>query len=407
MSSGARSAGVLLHVTSLPGGRLGDPARAFVGWLRDARQSWWQILPVTPPDEHGSPYRSPSAFAGWPGLLEDPGARVTGAERDAFRRRHAYWIDGWERFAGDGALDDQVRFDREWGALRAYAAERGVRIMGDVPIFVAWGGADHAGHPRFFRDDLVTGCPPDAYTEDGQLWGNPAYDWPALQRDGYRWWAERFRRAMDLHDMVRIDHFRGFVAGWGVPRADDTARNGRWRRGPGRALFDAVASAVPRLDLLAEDLGVITPPVDRLRRALGLPGMAVLHFGFDGPPENVNRPANITEDRVAYTGTHDNQTTLGWWHAARPEQRAAVVYAARERGIEDAEPWWMMIRLAMQSPARLAITPLQDVLGLGDEARMNHPGTSEGNWSWRLEPDALGPRHAERLAAATAAAGRG
>lgn len=406
MSAGARSAGVLAHVTSLPGGRLGDPARAFVDWLRDARQSWWQILPVTPPDEHGSPYRSPSAFAGWAGLLEDPAAAVTGAERDAFRRRHAYWIDGWERFAGDGAVDDQVRFAREWGALRAYARERGVRIMGDVPIFVAWGGADHVGHPRYFRDDLVTGCPPDAFTEDGQLWGNPAYDWPAMRRDGYRWWIERFRRAMELHDMVRVDHFRGFVAGWGVPRGDETARNGRWRRGPGKALFDAVAGAVPGLDLLAEDLGVITPPVERLRRALGLPGMVVLHFGFDGPPGNVNRPGNITEDRVAYTGTHDNQTTLGWWHAARPEQRAAAVCAARERGIDDPEPWWMMIRLAMASPARTAIISLQDVLGLGEEARMNHPGTSEGNWSWRLEPGALGARHAERMAAASAASGR-
>lgn len=402
----ARAAGVLLHVTSLPGGRLGDEARAFVDWLRDAGQSWWQVLPVTPPDEAGSPYRSPSAFAGWRGFLEEPDAPVSGAERDAFRAANAYWIEDWESFAGGDAVDDQVRFDREWSALRAYAAERGVRIMGDLPIFVADKGADHRSHPGLFRNDLVTGCPPDFFSEDGQWWGNPVYDWPAMRRDGYRWWAERFARMMALHDMVRVDHFRGFVAGWGIPRRARTAKSGRWRRAPGIHLFDAVTRQVPDLSLVAEDLGVITPAVERLRVELGLPGMAVLHFGFDGPPDNVHRPENHTEDRVVYTGTHDNQTSQGWWAAATPEQRQGVVAAAREAGVEDPEPWWMLVRLAHASPGRLAVIPAQDILGLGDEARMNTPGTAEGNWTWRLETGQLAARHAERLYAATAASGR-
>lgn len=406
MGRPARESGVLLHVTSLPSGRLGDDARAFVDWLRDAGQRWWQILPVTPPDEHHSPYRSMSAFAGWEGLLEDPQAPVTGRERDAFRRRHAFWIEGWERFAGGDAVDDQVRFAREWDALRAYARERGVRIMGDLPIFVAWGGADHREHPELFNDALVTGCPPDAFTADGQLWGNPVYDWPALWRRGYRWWVERFRRTMQLHDMVRVDHFRGFVAGWGVPAGDATARGGRWRRGPGQALFDAVAREVPDLALVAENLGVITPPVEALRRHLGLPGMAVLQFAFDGRPDNEHHPDHITEDTVAYPGTHDNQTVQGWWSDASGDQRAAVVAAARARDITDPEPWWMFTRLALESPARLAVIAAQDIIGLGDEARMNSPGTEDGNWTWRMPRRSLGDRHAERLLAATARAGR-
>ena len=196
-----RSAGVQLHPTSLPGGRLGPEAYRFVDWLASAGQSWWQMLPLGPPDRYGSPYKSPSAFAAWPGLLEKPRARVSQAEIDEFHERQAAWIGDWERFAGRDAVADQVRFDREWSALRAYAAERGVKLIGDVPIYVAPRGADHRAHPELFVDGVVAGVPPDAYSSKGQRWGNPIYDWPALRRQGYRWWIDRLRRTTDLFDL--------------------------------------------------------------------------------------------------------------------------------------------------------------------------------------------------------------
>ncbi|MGH2840201.1 MAG: 4-alpha-glucanotransferase, partial [Solirubrobacteraceae bacterium] len=206
-----------LHPTSLSSGRLGDDAYRFVDWLSQAGQSWWQMLPLGPPDRAGSPYKSRSAFAAWRGLLADPAAPVSDDEIDEFRAREAFWIGDWERVAGGRrAVADQVRFAREWGALRSYAAERGVRLIGDVPIYVAPGSADHLHHPELFRAGEVAGVPPDAFTDLGQLWGNPLYDWPALQRRGYGWWTERLRRTFALFDMTRVDHFRGFVAYWAV-----------------------------------------------------------------------------------------------------------------------------------------------------------------------------------------------
>src|SRR5919106_6518369 len=213
-----RSSGVQLHLTSLPGGRLGPQARRFVDWLEAAGQAWWQVLPLGPPDRARSPYKARSAFASWPGLLAEPAAPVSKAEELDFRAREASWIEDWARFAGRGAVADQVRFEREWQALRGYANERGVRLIGDVPIYVAPGSADHRAHPELFRDDAVAGTPPDAYTDKGQLWGNPLYDWAELRRQGYRWWIERLRRTFELYDAVRIDHFRGFVAYWAVPK---------------------------------------------------------------------------------------------------------------------------------------------------------------------------------------------
>src|SRR5260221_530489 len=197
------------------------------------------MLPLGPPDKYGSPYKAASAFAAWPGLLATPRARVTTAEEDDFRERHSYWIAGWERFPGQGAIADQVRFEREWAALRVYAADRGVRLIGDVPIYVAPRGADHRAHPGLFQRHLVAGAPPDGYSKTGQLWGNPVYDWSAMRRDGYRWWVERLRRVFELYDLARIDHFRGFVSYWAVPATARNALHGTWRRGPGRALFDA------------------------------------------------------------------------------------------------------------------------------------------------------------------------
>ena len=243
-----RRAGVLLPVGSLPDGRLGSAAFAFVDWLADAGQAWWQVLPITPPDRYGSPYASPSAFASWRGYLAAPRAAVSAGAVSDFRERNGYWIDDWARAAGPGALEDQVRVDREWRSLRDHAASRGVRILGDLPFYVAPRGADVRAHPGLFRSDPIAGVPPDAFTADGQLWGNPTYDWAAMRADGYRWWIERLRRSHELFDSLRIDHFRAFVAWWGVPRGARTARSGtlaaRARRGGHRRRPRAARRAV-------------------------------------------------------------------------------------------------------------------------------------------------------------------
>lgn len=401
-----RSAGIQLHPTSLPSGRLGRDAYRFVDWLAEAGQSWWQMLPLGPPDRYGSPYKAASAFAAWAGLLESPRARVSKAEEDDFRERHSYWIAGWERFAGDGAVADQVRFEREWAALRAYANERGVRLIGDVPIYVAPRGADHRGHPHLFQKGWVAGTPPDAYSEDGQLWGNPLYNWPAMRRDGYRWWIERLRRTRELYDLARIDHFRGFVAYWAVPAQAKRALDGHWKRGPGRAVFDAAVEELGDLAVIAEDLGVITPPVERLRDALGLPGMLVLQFGFDpDDPRGPHRLENHVENRIVYTGTHDADTVRGWYDSLPDERRAEVDVAIDAAGVREREPWWSLIRLTYTSPAVVAMAQAQDVLGLGSEARMNVPGQIGKAWKWKLDRP-LSRDLAVRLRAATEEARR-
>jgi 4-alpha-glucanotransferase len=404
-----RSSGVQLHPTSLPGGRLGAPAFAFVDWLAAAGQSWWQMLPLGPPDRVGSPYKSRSAFAASRTLVADPLARVTRAEQADFRERHKFWILDWERFGGGrGAVAAQVRFEREWAALRSYAAQRGVSLIGDLPIYVAAGSADQRAHPELFQHGVVAGVPPDAYSDRGQLWGNPLYDWPALQRRGYRWWTERLRRTFELFDVARIDHFRGFVAYWSVAQGASDARHGRWRRGPGRAPFDAARVELGgELPLIAEDLGVITPGVQRLRDDLGLPGMVVLEFAFDASGRrNPHHPDNHVEHRVVYTATHDQDPVRGWWDGLAPPARARVQAALDERGIVEREPHWALIRLAFASPARLAMIQAQDVLGLGCDARMNVPGRAGGNWRWRLERGALTPALAARLRGVTEQAGR-
>jgi 4-alpha-glucanotransferase len=406
-----RASGIQLHITSLPGGRLGPEAYRFVDWLEAAGQSWWQTLPLGPPDRHSSPYKSNSAFAAWRGLLHDPRAKVSAAELTEFRERHSSWIGDWERFAGAGAAADQVRFEREWGALRRYALDRDVRLVGDVAIYVAPRSADHALHPELFQTGVVAGAPPDAFSASGQLWGNPLYDWPALQRRRYRWWTERLRRTLELFDLARIDHFRGFVAYWAVPAGSRTARDGTWRRGPGRAVFDAIAFGLGvdgQLPLIAEDLGVITPAVRRLRDELGLPGMIVLQFAFDpGDPHGPHRFENQVENQVIYTGTHDHDTLRGWYESLDPSAREAVDAELSARGLRAGrEPWWPLIRLAFSSPARLAMVQAQDVLGLGSEARMNYPSRATGNWRWQLRSGALTPALARRLREITEEAGR-
>jgi 4-alpha-glucanotransferase len=341
-----------------------------------------------------------AAFAGWAGLLEDPDAAVTSAELEEFVAAQAYWIGDWAAFAGSGAIADQVRFQREWTALREYAADRGVRLIGDLPIYVAPASADYRSHPELFQDGIVAGVPPDEFTSSGQLWGNPIYDWAALRATRFRWWIERFRRTFELVDVTRVDHFRGFVAYWAVPERNTTARRGAWRRGPGRELFDAVAAELGVLPLIAEDLGVITRAVEELRDELGLPGMHVLQWAFSGKSsKNPHAPANHRDNGAVYTGTHDNDTAVGWWSSLSPRERDVT-------GLDPDDPAWSLIELAYSSRAALAVVPMQDVLGLGSEARMNLPGSGSGNWRWRLRPGDLTDELARRLGAAAKAARR-
>ncbi len=381
-----RSCGILLHPTSLPDGRLGRSAYRFVDWLRAAGVSWWQVLPLGPPDEFGSPYASASAFAAWRGLLAEPKAPVSRAEARRFRAQNAAWIGDWERFAGRGAVQDQVRFEREWTALRRYARRRGVRLVGDVPIYPAAGSCDHVSHPELFRKGVVAGAPPDHLGPEGQLWGNPVFDWEAMAADGYRWWIERLRRVLSLVDVTRIDHFRGFAAYWEIPADARSATEGRWAEGPGEAVFRAAELELGDLPVLAEDLGVITADVERLRDALGFPGMVVMLWAFDPPASNPHRPANHREHAVVYTSTHDTPTL-------------AATFPRRDP--------WRLVRLALSSRAALAMLPLQDVLGLGEDAQMNRPGDIDPrNWAWRLRDGELTPELAARLRSEIQASGR-
>jgi 4-alpha-glucanotransferase len=390
-----RSSGIFLHPTSLPSGKLDDEAYRFVDWLAAAGQSWWQVLPLGPPDEFGSPYRTTSAFAGWSGLLAKPDAAVGIDEVEAFVARHPFWIGEWARFEGEAAIADQVRFEREWSALRAYARERNVGLIGDVPIYVSDIGADVQAWPELFARGEVAGAPPDALSATGQHWGNPLYDWPAHRATAYRWWIERFRRVFELVDLARIDHFRGFVSYWAVPERHKTARRGHWRRGPGIELFHAVEDALGSLPVIAENLGVITPPVEALREKLGLPGMVVLHWAFGGSRTNPHALRNHRENEVVYTSTHDTDTTVGWYRSLKRRERELT-------GLDPDEPHWGLIDMALSSRASLAMIPAQDVLGLGSEHRMNRPGEVTGNWRWRLERGQLTEALAARLREGTA-----
>ena len=399
-----RSSGVQLHPTSLPGGRLGREAYAFVDWLAAAGQAWWQMLPLGPPDRYGSPYKSHSAFAAWPGLLAEPRAPVTRAEEIGFRERNAYWIEDWGRFGPRGAIADQVRFDREWAALRRYAADRGVRLIGDVPIYVAPGSADHKAHPELFQSGAVAGTPPDAFTDKGQLWGNPLYDWPALRRRRYRWWTERLRRTFDLYDLARIDHFRGFVAYWAVPARARHALSGRWKRGPGpRGVRRRAGRARPRA---AADRG--GPRGDHARRS----SACATASGSRGwrscsTRSTPTRTARTRSPTTASTRSSTPARTTTTPPAAGTTRSTSASARAVDAAIDPGdEPHWALIRAAFSSRAALAMVQAQDVLGLGSEARMNKPGTTTGSWKWRLAEGALTPDLAKRLREASEAGQR-
>ena len=303
----------------------------------------------------------------------------------------------------------QWRFFEQWAALRRHANERGVQIVGDAPIYVAYHSAEVWAHPELFeldearRPHVVAGVPPDYFSATGQRWGNPLYRWPAHAADGYAWWIERVRRTFELVDIVRIDHFRGFAHYWEIPAAEPTAIHGRWRVGPGAALFKAIAAALGPLPIIAEDLGIVTPDVGVLRRRFAFPGMRVLQFAFAEGSRNPYLPHHHEPDSVVYTGTHDNDTTLGWWAAASEHERA---HALAYLGSDGREIHWDLIRAALASVADTAIVPLQDVLGLGGEHRMNRPGEGEGHWGWRFDWGQVRPEHAQRLAALARLYGR-
>ncbi len=374
---------------------------------------------------------------GAPQALQDEFAAFCEAERDwladyalfmALKQRHAWasWFE-WPREIALRApeamarwrdeLSDEIAyhsllqflFERQWQRLHVYAQSNGIQIIGDLPIFVGHDSADVWGHQELFQLDaqgqptVVAGVPPDYFSPTGQRWGNPLYRWERMAEDGYGWWLARLRRVLSLVDEVRIDHFRGFVAYWEVPAAEPTAIHGRWVPGPGRAFFDAVRAALGDLPIIAEDLGLITQDVTALRQELGLPGMTVLQFAFGGPATNPHLPFNHERNSVVYTGTHDNDTSVGWYAGlGEREAHRARVYT----GTDGSDMHWHLIRLAMTSVSDLAIYPLQDVLGLDSGARMNFPGRAQNNWTWRYTPDALDPALAAALSELARVTGR-
>ncbi len=432
-----RRSGVLLHPTSLISGEgvetrgaLGAAARGFVDWLAQAGFSIWQVLPLGPPGGSGSPYLARSDFAGQTSMIdrsELPDLNAQRSDLETFLAAQADWLEDyvlfealadrfkapwWDwpvqfrerepkamaRFAREEREQlerhrlEQWQFDWQWRALRAYAAGRGVFLFGDLPIYVApdsvatWSARAQFQLGADGRPTLLAGVPPDYFSADGQLWGNPLYDWGQAERDDFSFWRMRLGRQLQRFDLVRIDHFRGLAAYWAVPAGARTAREGRWCPAPGRALFAALTADFPDLPLVAEDLGVITPDVEQLRVAFRLPGMRVLQFGFDGTPDNPHLPHNYLRDVVAFTGTHDNDTTIGWYRSLERADAQRVEFYLRTDAAGLAES---MMRAALASVAQLAIIPAQDLLQLGSQARFNTPGIASGNWSWRLPAGGL------------------
>lgn len=467
-----RRAGVLLHITSLPGkdkqGTLGADAFRFVDFLHEANVTVWQTLPLGMPHGDGSPYQCLSASAGSPLLIDLKALEVKGwlgvsdypasvdgdggltakravlavvfqkflsasskADRHAFRlfceEQHRWledfalflalkksfeqrgWFDWPEPFKqrDSQAIRDarrrlvheidfykfeQFLFFQQWQALREYAHQCGVLLLGDIPIFVAYDSADVWAARKNFKLNnagemtVVAGVPPDYFSETGQRWGNPHYDWEYLQSTHFKWWVERMRIQQQLFDIVRIDHFRGLEAAWEIPSSEETAINGSWVAAPGKELLEAINSQLGHVNLVAEDLGIITQEVEALRDQFHLPGMKILQFAYDGNVDNPYLPYRHIENCVVYTGTHDNNTTLGWFNELSDAEKHRVYETL---GFTVLPMPSALIREALASIANLAIIPLQDILELGADHRMNIPGTTEGNWQWRFEWEQL------------------
>ena len=490
-----RAAGVLLHITSLPGphgiGDFGPAAYHFVDWLAAAGQRVWQLLPLTPIGPGNSPYQSVSAFAGsplmvaleplvargWLSLRDAPAfdaqqvdfeavvpwrmarlreaaagfaAHASATDRAALAgwcQAEAGWLADYALFmaletahggapwwqwnsalarretaalqAARSAHSAEIGFwqfvqwcfETQWLAVKAYANARGVAVMGDLPIFIAHHSADCWARPDLyfldadFQPTVVAGVPPDFFSTTGQRWGNPLYRWDRMAAEGHAWWIARVRRAITQADVFRIDHFRGFAAYWEVPASSPTAIDGQWVSGPGKALFDAIEAALGQLPIVAEDLGVITADVEDLRDACGFPGMRILQFAFGDAATHAFLPHNYVPNTLVYTGTHDNDTLCGWWTGTTDRARR---FAGNYLGTGSHDMHWAMIRAACNSVARLAIFPLQDILGLGAAHRMTTPGLMGGaNWKWRFDWAMVAAEHGQALGRMTAASGRG
>jgi 4-alpha-glucanotransferase len=493
-----RASGILLHPTSLPGefgiGDFGPKAFEFVDFLVEARQTYWQILPLGPTGYGDSPYQCFSAFAGntllispeklvEDGLLtqEQIDDRPQFAEGRAdyggvyewknkilpeayknfhavtsvdfrgkfetFAQENASWLDDYALYkavkASQGqkawyewdtplklrepgaiamiseSLYEEIQaekfyqflFFRQWLAVKEYANRGGVSIAGDIPIFIALDSADvWCNQDKFKLNDdgspkVVAGVPPDYFSKTGQLWGNPIYDWDAMRADGFGWWIARVRHTLETVDVVRVDHFRGFAASWEVPGGDETAENGRWVDVPGNDLFETLKRELGELPFWAEDLGVITPDVEHLRDSFGLPGMRILQFAFGGDSKNHDLPHNYINNCVAYTGTHDNDTTVGWFHsqagAGSTRDESAIsrehTFCLEYLDTDGREINWDLVRAIWASVAHTAVAPMQDIFGLGNEARMNLPASSSGNWYWRFKDGDITPELKARL----------
>ena len=497
-----RTAGILLHPTSLPGrfgiGDLGAEAYRFADFLHASGMKIWQVLPLNPTGYGDSPYQSFSAFAGNPllislehlqeqGLLSDDDLRRAESEKQGdidfgtviprkfaalqkaatsfygrsgelnlefqqFVAANSAWLEDYSLFMAAKDAHDlvvwtewdrdlasrrsealsrwrkelsnevaaykfwQFEFFRQWRALKAYANERHIRIMGDIPIYVAHDSSDVWARPDlFWLDDRgnplkVAGVPPDYFSATGQLWGNPIYRWDLMRTNGYRWWIDRFRAALAMFDLVRVDHFRGFEAYWEIPGGEPTAMHGQWVKGPGAELFEAVSRALGDLPIVAENLGVITPEVEAIRHRFGFPGMAIAQFAFSiDPMAPTFRPHNYERQLVAYTGGHDNDTMFGWWRSGVADSTRTQQQVDREHNdaaayfgvsLEEMDRCvnWIYIRAVMMSVADTVLFPMQDVIGAGGEARMNLPGSMGRNWKWRMASGAARPEYAERLA---------
>ncbi len=476
-----RRAGVLLHITSLPGagqqGDLGQDAYDFVNFLCTAGITVWQTLPLGATHADGSPYQCLSAHAGNPQLISIDGLVKSGwlppseqcgdchrstakfyksclitkafyefleraapqdkADFEHFCRDKAFWLDDFALFMAlrnefnqqcwnqwpeplkqrdtnaiktaslrlkdccDIIKFEQFIFFRQWMALKAYANQRGVLLFGDIPIFVSYDSADVWANRNVFKLDaagemsVVAGVPPDYFSDTGQRWGNPHYNWDYLQQTGFHWWIDRMQTQLEQFDILRIDHFRGLEAAWEIPATEETARIGQWVKAPGAALLNAIQAKLGYIPLVAEDLGIITPEVEALRDEFNLPGMKILQFAFGGDADNPYLPNNYEKNCVAYTGTHDNDTTLGWIEKLSEVEKNYVFECL---GNPSTSLHCALIQTALASVANLTVIPMQDILELGSEHRMNTPGTTEGNWKWRFQWYQLTSEHATRLA---------
>ncbi len=475
-----RRAGILLHISSLPGeggnGDFGQEAYDFIDFLHNAGVTVWQTLPLGMPHGDGSPYQCLSSHAGNPAFIsikwleekgwlqsrekigEDIGANAftkscliakafSGFKSlankkdkecfDQFCKDKTSWLDDFSLFFSlkqefDGkcwnqwpdnlknretkaikeaskrlnSLIESVKFEqfiffKQWNELKVYAKEKSILMFGDIPIFVAYDSADVWANKDVFKLDkkgempVVAGVPPDYFSETGQRWGNPHYDWGFLKKTGFKWWIDRIKTQNELFDILRIDHFRGLESAWEIPENEETAVNGKWVVAPGKALLKAVLKECASISLIAEDLGIITEEVDALRNEFNLPGMKILQFAFDGNANNLYLPHNHEKNSVVYTGTHDNDTTLGWFNSLNDYEKHRIY---EYLGFSSVAMPAVLVGVALGSVANLVILPMQDILELGSEDRMNIPGTSEGNWSWRFDWSQLTESRAGRLA---------